>query len=210
MAPQILVFGLPRTGTQSLLDALEILGCSKTYHMRNVQERGHIDDWITLLKQRNEGEGVNLSLLDHLLDDCEAVADFPVSIFYRELLRLYPNAKVVVTSRNEDEWIRSMSTTLIDSHTKPDADTTRPMRPLAEAYHTYCWNNDFTQFGREYYRTYLRDVRVLARGRTVLEYHPGDGWASLCEFVKCDIPEESFPRKDEMAQYKSVEKELVK
>lgn len=52
MAPQVLIFGLPRTGTQSILDALEILGYEKTYHMRNVEKAGNIDDWITLLDQK--------------------------------------------------------------------------------------------------------------------------------------------------------------
>jgi hypothetical protein len=53
MSPQILVFGLPRTGTQSILDALELLGFSWTYHMRNVEKCGHIDAWIDLINQRS-------------------------------------------------------------------------------------------------------------------------------------------------------------
>lgn len=71
MAPQILIFGLPRTGTQSILDALEILGYKKTYHMRNVEKEGNIEDWITLLDQKYDpsiDQKVDLQRLKGIVD----------------------------------------------------------------------------------------------------------------------------------------------
>lgn len=71
MAPQVLIFGLPRTGTQSILDALEILGYEKTYHMRNVKKAGNIDDWITLLDQKYNSpsvEKIDLQRLKKVID----------------------------------------------------------------------------------------------------------------------------------------------
>ena len=46
--------------------------------------------------------------LQLLLDGYVAVADPPLSILYAELLNLYPDAKVIVTIRDKEAWIKSM------------------------------------------------------------------------------------------------------
>jgi hypothetical protein len=80
MAPQILVFGLPRTGTQSILDALELLGFRKTYHMRNVQKCGHRDEWIALIDQKYDqsSTGVDMDRLKSLMSGYDVGAPFKV------------------------------------------------------------------------------------------------------------------------------------
>jgi hypothetical protein len=203
MAPQILVFGLPRTGTQSILDALEILGFEKTYHMRNVQRQGNIEDWITLLDQKFSSSSngkIDMQRLDRIIEGFDATADFPSAIFAVELMQLYPNAKIILTPRDEDSWVTSMSTTLIRSHNSPDADRTRPMAPLADKYHRYCWNDDFDNYGRQFYRDYFAEVKRVAADHQVLEYHPSYGWEPLCRFLDKLAPDVGFPRKDEVRE----------
>lgn len=117
-------------------------------------------------------------------------------------MQLYPDARIILTPRDEDAWVKSMSTTLIRAHTSPDADRGRPMAPLADRYHTYCWKDDFAKNGRRFYRDYLHEVRGLAAGRKLLEYRPGDGWKPLCQFLDKSVPVVTFPRNDELAQYK--------
>lgn len=115
-------------------------------------------------------------------------------------MQLYPDAKVVLTPRDEDSWVVSMSATLIRAHTSPEADRSRLMARLADRYHRYCWNNDFAKYGRQFYRDYFVEVRRLVQGREVLEYHPSDGWEPLCGFLGKSVPVVGFPRKDELAQ----------
>lgn len=42
----------------------------------------------------------------------KAVADYPASIFPEELLAAYPEAKVILTIRGEDEWYKFMMATV--------------------------------------------------------------------------------------------------
>jgi hypothetical protein len=132
----------------------------------------------------------------------QAIADFPAAIFAPELMQLYPDAKLILTPRDEDAWIRSMSDTLVWAHTKPDADTARPMRLLAERYHKYCWDEDFVNNGRPFYQSYLHEVRRFGKERRMLEYSVQQGWEPLCKFLDLPIPDTPFPRSDEVAAYR--------
>lgn len=43
----------------------------------------------------------------------------------------------------------------------------------------------------------------MAEGR-VLEFHPKDGWAPLCEFLGKEVPESAFPKVNETAVWKET------
>lgn len=43
---------------------------------------------------------------DKLLGHCQAVTDQPCCVFAEELIEAYPEAKVILTTRPEDDWFR--------------------------------------------------------------------------------------------------------
>jgi hypothetical protein len=128
-------------------------------------------------------------------------ADFPASIFVPELLLAYPDAKVIMTERDEDAWVKSMDTTLWYHYTHGPPQNPA-MRPLAEKYHFYCWGDDFPRYGRQYFREYHALVRKLVRKDRLLEYDVKMGWQPLCAFLGLEVPEMDFIRSDDNAQYK--------
>ena len=128
-------------------------------------------------------------------------ADFPASIFVPELLLAYPEAKIIMTERDEDAWVKSMESTLWYQYTHgPPQNPT--MRPLAEKYHFYCWANDFPTHGRQYFQEYHALVRKLVPKERRLEYDVKLGWEPLCAFLEVEVPEGEFFRSDDNAQYK--------
>ena len=42
-----------------------------------------------------------------LLEDYVAGVDYPVSLFYKEILAVYPNVKVLLTERDPVKWYKS-------------------------------------------------------------------------------------------------------
>ncbi len=56
-----------------MCDALEMLGYKPTYHMREVEKSGHIDDWVALLDQKygQDPPSVDVARLKRLVDDRE-------------------------------------------------------------------------------------------------------------------------------------------
>ncbi|KAI2623827.1 P-loop containing nucleoside triphosphate hydrolase protein [Hypomontagnella submonticulosa] len=206
---KVLVLGMPRTGTQSLADALERLGIGPVYHMREVGKNKHQGLWIEALDAKFEGRGepYDREKFDRILGSYEAVADYPAAIFAAELLSAYPEARVILSVRHsEDAWLASMESTLWHAHTHQPTPNPSPMAPLSAKYHRHCWGDDLPTHGRTAYREHNALVRFLAEssGRRLLEYAPGDGWEPLCEFLGLETPAEPFPRSDDWAAYKRM------
>jgi len=54
---KVLVLGLCRTGTQSIATALETLGFTPIYHMKEIYQNKHQDSWIRAMEAKFEGKG---------------------------------------------------------------------------------------------------------------------------------------------------------
>ncbi|KAL1860260.1 hypothetical protein Daus18300_009314 [Diaporthe australafricana] len=203
---KVLVLGLPRTGTQSLADALAQLGISNVYHMREVGKNKHQDLWVQALEDNLEGKGPAWGRQDFekILAGFEGVADFPAAMFPEQLVHAYPEAAIILSTRAEDGWYASMMSTLVHHHANMPADSTSPMAPLATKYHTLCWDNDFPANGRDFFRKHNDRVRGLGKGRRFLEWDAKDGWTSLCGFLGTPVPDCPFPRADDWVDYKKL------
>ena len=90
VAEKVFGIGLPRTGTLSLVNALQILGYAAQH-------------WPA-------GKGAKTK--DELLKrsrNWDALADHPVRNYYRELLELYPDARFILGDRPSGRWVASVN-----------------------------------------------------------------------------------------------------
>ena len=109
--------GLPRTGTNSFCAALAILLDGPAYHV-GVQtvlagpDETVIQNWIALMNLWPPStEDQKQNFMDRLHSELSgfiAVADPPASLLVPELMELYPDAKVIVTTRAKTKWAASM------------------------------------------------------------------------------------------------------
>ena len=138
----------------------------------------------------------------------KGVADFPAAIFAQELVDNYPEAAIILSTRPEDAWVKSMMSTLWHAYSNMPANSTSPMAPLATKYHTLCWGNDFPSKGREYFRKHNDMVRELGKGKRFLEWDVKEGWDPICGYLGLPVPSAPFPRDDDWVSYKrEVEKQ---
>ena len=160
--------------------------------------------WIALLDAKYNGnpESFPYGELKKVLDEYNTIADFPASIFPTELMEAYPTAKVIATLRDEDSWVKSMESTIVHAHNSPTANKESPMRPLADRYHRYCWDSNFSQNGRYFSREYNRILREVVPRDRFLEYDVKSGWQPLCAFLNKQIPDVPFPTQDDWLEYK--------
>lgn len=87
--------------------ALERLGYGKCYHMMcaSVENPPDCLMWHDALNAKYYGIGeFGRKEWDQLLGDCQAVCDWPACAFAKELIEAYPNAKVILTTRDVDPW----------------------------------------------------------------------------------------------------------
>ncbi|KAL3419133.1 hypothetical protein PVAG01_09355 [Phlyctema vagabunda] len=203
---QVLVLGMPRTGTQSLAEALMELGYGPIYHMREVGKNQHQGPWIAALQSKYEGKGevFGREQFDSIFQGFSGVSDYPAAIFPEELIRAYPESKIILTTRDEELWEKSMLATLVHAHTAGSAPDAKPsaMRSLADLYHKHVWDNDIPKNGRRAFREHNELVAKVSPKERFLEYQVKDGWDPLCEFLEKDIPNIPFPRSDDWLSYK--------
>ena len=101
MPIKVIGAGLGRTGTLSLKVALEELGFARCYHMSEVI--AHLQD-ARVWDAAARGEPVDW---ETLFQGYQAAVDWPSCSFYEELMRHYPDAKVVLTVRDPERWYDS-------------------------------------------------------------------------------------------------------
>lgn len=116
---KVFCLGLSRTGTTSLCAALQDLGYTAMHYPLSLYTQSHLlggDKFTPNLvlspykKWRREKEIKALDLINSLevLKEYDAFGDLPVPLFYRELDKLCPGSKFILTSRDLEKWLISM------------------------------------------------------------------------------------------------------
>jgi hypothetical protein len=112
--------GFGRTGTYSLKMALETLLGSPCYHMAEVV--GHhedIDKWLDCNKVIMRGESFDFELIFSPpgRQAYRAACDHPAAAYYKDLLKQYPKAKIILTVRDSPEvWHKSALETIYSAN----------------------------------------------------------------------------------------------
>ncbi len=171
---KIICAGLPRTGTRSLCEALRILGYNAVHF---APER------FPLFPDDNTNW--------HCCDDIDAVVDAPAVMYCRELMTAYPDAKIILTMRNVDEWWASIQCHVdhIRSHGSPEA------VQYSDTLHTllFGWPKPVEYWYRRRFREHAEQVWLSVSSCTSLAFDVTDGWEPLCRFVEKPVPSCPFP-----------------
>lgn len=118
---EVLCLGLPRSGTESLQNALLHLGYDHTYHGWDIlfDEPIPAPGFVRLARKKwyggPDGEAhITREEFDELIGHAVALTDAPGNVFAAEMIRAYPEAKVVLNVRRDlDAWHHSAVTNLV-------------------------------------------------------------------------------------------------
>lgn len=100
--PEVICVGLMRTGLQSLHRAFSILGYTNIYDQERISHSYEL--WNDVLQNRDP-----TLAFQTMFRNSQIVMGMPTFCFWEDILKLYPNAKVILTVRDEDGWWRSVS-----------------------------------------------------------------------------------------------------
>ena len=194
--------GLPRTATTTQLISFEMLGFP-CYHMRDMMS--DLSTSVPLWRAALEGDGD----WDTLFDGKESIVDWPGGYFWRELMEVYPDAKVLLSVRSADSWVESMHNTIagiyygenlmhhlamaqhsIDPLYASWLDLLRDMWAKADVMVTS--NGDREQMAADMNR-WNQEVIDTVPSERLLVWYPTDGWEPLCEFLEVAVPDGPVP-----------------
>ncbi|PVH80118.1 hypothetical protein DL98DRAFT_207620 [Cadophora sp. DSE1049] len=221
---EVLSLGYSRTGTMSMQNALRILGYPNPYHFSSVY--GNVRDcdmWVDALRAKYDGIGKPFGRpeFDQLLGHVGAVTDAPCTLFARELIEAYPEAKIVLVERDIEKWYKSWDS-LVTGAFMPilkvlsitDPWFTGRIQKLGMTWmRTQVRATSLEEArgnARDVYREYYAEVRRVAPKERLLEYELGSGWGPLCEFLGKEVPDVEFPHANESASLGLVFEEMGK
>ncbi len=190
---EVLGIGMGRTGTASLKVALEQLGYGPCHHMLELFSRpGDAVRW----QARARGEAVSW---DELLGGFRSTVDWPSAYFWRDLVRDFPAAKVILTVREPEAWYDSISNTIFKALDQPlpqQDDAARGQRVMAK---DIIVERDFSDRPHDKahvlarYAAHNAEVQRTVPAERLLTYDVGEGWGPLCRFLGQAVPDAPFP-----------------
>jgi hypothetical protein len=198
--------GFGRTGTSSLKRALEQLGFGPCHHMEEViKHPRELSTWA----RAAQGETIDWKTF---MRPWGSSCDFPSSLYYRELMEVFPDAKVVLTVRDPAAWYTSMSETIVPMM---KGFPNRVVMPHLTVLNAPFRSVDGTRIKREIvdrfsdrdhviamFEAHIAVVRRVVPPERLLVFEVKQGWGPLCEFLGVPVPSEPFPRVNDTAEFK--------
>lgn len=169
--------GWAKTGTTTLGECFEILG------LRHIPGQLHLVDHL---------EAGDIDPILEVARDYDAFEDWPWLLLYRELDEAFPGSKFILTTRDQDSWLRSYENMLA---------TQGEARPKLMRRRRALYGLPFPDVTAEQLlervQRHEREVRDWFRDRPedllVVDWAAGDGWQQLCDFLDLPVPGAPFP-----------------
>ena len=198
MTIDVIGVGWGRTATNSLKLALERLDYGVCHHMwevANDQER-LVPLWNAALDGKPDWPAI--------FEGNRSAVDWPVAGFWRELLQVYPDAKIILTTRSPDSWCASISETILKVIDDPEQlpEPARPVCRMAKRAVETSIGQDWSSASLiERFKDHEAQVKSTVPPERLLVFDPSEGWAPLCDFLGVSVPAEPFPRSNHRDEF---------
>jgi hypothetical protein len=205
MALEIIGPGFGRSGTNSLKVALEHLGYGPAHHMFEVRDNpAQLPAWEAL----SRGESADWDAVFH---GYRSQVDWPGARYWRELAAHYPDAKVILTVRDPDEWFNSIEATILQFLAARGNHPNAHQNAIAQMAHQLVEIGVFDgrmtdrRHATSVFTAHIAEVQASIPGSRLLTFDVREGWKPLCAFLGCEVPAISFPRLNSSRQFLSQE-----
>jgi hypothetical protein len=201
---KVICAGWGRTGTRSLKYALEHLNGQPSYHMQNIllnkKDARKWHDSIFLHDEEFNWEDI--------FEEYGACLDFPSCNYYKELMKAYPDAKVILTVRDAESWIKSwnvLNNQILKSFTfrflaKIPYTSFKLQKDIHNKMilgHSGAFEGAKTDEDRmKKFDEWNKSVIDYVPKDRLLVYQVKEGWGPLCEFLGKPMPDIQFPYKN--------------
>lgn len=202
MTLKVIGAGYPRTGTSSLKGALEQLGFGRCHHMREIiMDPASAGRWVQAADGHPDWEAI--------FEGYQSCTDAPGCSFWRQLADYYPDAKVLLSVRDPNDWFDSTQATVFSEQMLGSPSKS----PLAKFF-AKCVT---TEFGERIHDRDFMLARFERRKQEVMAAFPSDrllvydvreGWATLCAWLGVPVPESAFPHANSREEMMAIRKTM--
>jgi len=209
MSIGIIGTGLSRTGTTTIRRVIEVLGFGPCYNSSELftHPRG-----MVFWESMEQGKAVDFA---SFFSNYNAIVGYPGYIFAQQILEEYPDAKLILSVRDPEEWYDDIADTVFQagpSHANQIYAAAVEADKELDPYLADCIRRSHAMQSRiledgyfegrfaekEYavkrYVQWNEDVKKQFPSDRLLVYAVTEGWEPVCEFLGVPVPEgEPFP-----------------
>ena len=193
MTIRVLGAAFGRTGTDSMREALDMLGFGPCHHMREVnanEEQKRL--WRALVR------GVAPDW-EQLFAGYQSCVDWPSAYYWRELISVYPKAKVILTYRTPESWWASFEQTILAGM---QASTDAESLGLALVRDkVFGGRPEDRAHAIAVYEANVNAVKATVPPDRLLIHNLGDGWEPLCAHLGVPVPAEAYPSRNSASEF---------
>jgi hypothetical protein len=203
--------GLPRTGTLTQKEALEILGLGPVYHWVDIL--ADLEGQVPLWDGAIDGSVDSATILDGF----RSTVDWPGGYFYKQLLDSFPDAKVLLSVRDPERWEPSFRETIVDmcygeSLIRLLASARAHVDPKWQGYlklvdkmfwgekGTFPDGHSPSDLTRRFV-AHNEEVKRVVPADQLLVWEVTDGWEPLCAFLDVPVPDQPLPHANDRATF---------
>jgi len=196
MSIRVIGTGFGRTGTDSMREALKILGFGPCHHMMEVMAN---EEQKRLWRALAQGAAPDW---DRLLAGYRSCVDWPSAHYWRELANFYPQAQMILTYRSPESWWESFEKTIlvgIDKSTDPES---LGLALIAER--VFGGRAHDRAHAIAIYEANVEAVKRSVAPERLLVHNLGDGWAPLCAHLGVSVPSQPYPSRNSSSDFRTT------
>jgi len=186
MNEKVFCIGVNKTGTNSLHQALQILGYTSVHYL------DYQGDNIKAKIEQNYLDGCNIL---KGLEQYDAISDWDYPTHAIGIIKAfdiqYPGSKFILTTRDRESWISSRKNHVVNNQIEKAKNPNNPEPGLEwQEYDVEAWKKEYDERHREV----LNHFKNREKDLLVFNVVQGDGWEKLCPFLDSPIPKVAFPK----------------
>lgn len=201
---KIIGAGFSRTGTFSLKHALQILGYDPCYHGDEIFQRpDHVLMWANALENEPDWRT--------MFSGYQAGLDSPICFYWQEIRAVFPDAKVILTKRDPDDWYESFKASLYEAMMFPEhlPAEVRGALKMAKAIvldHAFAGKFEDRTYAIDLYNRHndFVEASFVNEPANLLVFEVSQGWPPLAEFLGKKIPNNEFPKTNSRSEFRSM------
>ena len=189
--------GFGRTGTDSMREALNMLGLGPCHHMLEVngsEEQKRL--WRAMV---NEGAAPDWN---RLFAGYHSALDWPSAYYWRELAAFYPEAKVVLTYRTAESWWTSFEQTIARGIRMSQEPQSLGVALIGQK--VFGGRFDDRAHAIAVYEENVKAVKATVPPERLLVHSLGDGWEPLCAHLGVPVPAQPYPSRNAAADFQKM------
>ncbi|MDG4889494.1 sulfotransferase family protein [Mesorhizobium sp. WSM4887] len=196
MTIRVIGTGFGRTVTDSMREALTMLGFGPCHHMSEVMAHA---EQKRLWRALAQGAAPDW---DRLFAGYKSCVDWPSVHYWRELIEAYPEARVILTWRSPESWWESFAKTIL-----PAVIDSQDQESLGVALVTKQVFGGRPQDRTHAIAVYEANIEAVLKtvpAERLLVHKLGDGWAPLCAHLGVPVPDEPYPNRNTTKEFRTA------